>query len=349
MMGAPLLSAVNGAFLPDSIRDAQRLIMMSGITVPLVLFGITEKKWMIFGIVFTALCMIAYDYMPRSEEFIIQMDHPGLDPTVVLLIGAFVSFIIFISTYIYLQKLNLSAEEKLKSLLDKSQKQQHKIELQNEQLEHHNRELSIRALSAQMNPHFLYNSLNSIQHFLTINDKTSSLNYLSKFGKLIRKFVDYTDKGFIPLSDELALLNHYLELENLRFGAAFKYQVEVDEDLLLYNTEVPLLLIQTHVENAILHGLMQKEGEREVRIVFRKKENFLLCEIEDNGIGRERSKLINMKKTGYHVSKGIQNSQKRLKLMYPELDNLLIIDDLYNKQCEPNGTTVTIKIPFETI
>ena len=201
-----------------------------------------------------------------------------------------------------------------------------------------------------MNPHFLYNSLNSIQHFLTVNDKTSSLTYLSKFGKLIRQFIDYSDKGVIPLADDLKLLKYYLELESMRFDSMFEYQLKVDEELLLQNINVPLLLIQTHVENAILHGLLPKEGDRLLKISFVQENEVMLCVIEDNGIGRDASQKINKTKTAYHRSRGIALSSQRLQLMYEDkgYKNLIEITDLYSDS-NAAGTRVELRIPFESI
>jgi LytS/YehU family sensor histidine kinase len=265
-------------------------------------------------------------------------------------LGALVSFTVFIATYIYFQTLNLEAESKLKELLSKSNRQRDEIEEQRKQLVVHNRELNIRALSAQMNPHFLYNSLNAIQHFLTANDKTSSLTYLSKFGKLIRQFIDYSDKGMIPLADELKLLKYYLELESLRFASMFHYRISFNDDLLLYNISVPLLLIQTHVENAILHGLLHRESNRQLSISFTLENDVLLCVIEDNGVGREASKKINRNKGAYHRSRGIDLSTQRLRLMYEDkgYKDLVDIVDLYDSDGAA-GTRVEIRIPFESI
>ena len=170
---------------------------------------------MALGLAWTVVCFVVADFV-RLSDFITPTDNILLDPKIVEYLGALVSFSIFIATFIYLQRLNLEAEEKLKNLLEQSNKQKAEIEKQKVQLEEVNRILRIKALTAQLNPHFLYNSLNSIQHFLTINDKTSSINYLSKFGRLIRQFIDYSDKGMIPLQDELTLLRFYLELESLR-------------------------------------------------------------------------------------------------------------------------------------
>ena len=121
-----------------------------------------------------------------------------------------------------------------------------------------NKELEKRMLRAQMDPHFIFNSLNSIQHFIMKNDKSSAMNYLSKFSKLIRQMLENSINVSVPIVDEIRLLEIYLELESLRFTHSFAYDIQVDESLDIYNTEIPFLLIQPYVENAIAHGLMHK-------------------------------------------------------------------------------------------
>jgi Histidine kinase len=350
MMSIPTFLAVGGMIAPDAIHSEQKMALISSIIIPLVLFGITEKKWMALGLAWTVVCFVVADFV-RLSDFITPTDNILLDPKVVEYLGALVSFSIFISTFIYLQRLNLEAEEKLKNLLEQSNKQKSEIEKQKAQLEEVNRILRIKALTAQLNPHFLYNSLNSIQHFLTINDKTSSINYLSKFGRLIRQFIDYSDKGMIPLQDELTLLRFYLELESLRFGSRFNYQLEADEDLLLYSVDVSLLLIQIHVENAILHGLINKEDDdRRLTIQFKKDGEFMLCEVKDNGIGRYASAKLQQKRKEKYTSLGIAISTQRLKLVYVgyKPEELVKITDLYDESGCPIGTCVELRIPLES-
>ncbi len=349
MLSVPVFVVIGASMAPESVKSAQKIALIATITIPLVLFGISEMRPMVLGIVWTVGCFVAFDYLDFKE--IALPDSHAMTPKVVEYVCATVSFSMFIATYIYLQKLNVNAEDQLKTLLQKSNEQKDEIEVQNEKLEVINRNLNIRALSAELNPHFLYNSLNSVQHFLSINDKTSSLNYLSKFGRLIRQFIDYSDDGVIPLSDELKLLKYYLELESLRFESMFTYSLEVEEELLLHNIFVPLLLVQIHIENAILHGLMNKQGDRSLKVTFRKEEETMLCVIEDNGIGREASSRVRRVQHKEHQSKGIEISTKRLNLMYPHMisSDLVNIVDLYDESRLPAGTRVRIRIPFEII
>ena len=308
-------------------------------------------RFMILGLCWVVACFYSFDYIDLSYLVNVPMRTSDfISVRVIEYLGALISFSVFIATFLYFQKLNLSAESKLKFALEQTNVQKNEIECQRKALEAANTTLSIRALSAQLNPHFLYNSLNSIQHFLTINDKTSSLNYLSKFGRLVRQFIDYSDQGVIPLQDELKLLHYYLELESLRFQSMFTYTIDVDDDLLLYNVSVPLLLVQVHVENAILHGLMNKQGERLLGISFKVDGGFMVCKITDNGIGRQAS-LAKKKPLQSHRSRGIEISTQRLNLMYDQniYKSLIKIHDLYDTHGSPCGTLVIIRIPLEEI
>ena len=352
MLAIPAFIAVGDMFVPEAVRATQKMAILSSITIPLVLFGVTEKKPMILGLIWTVKCFVLVDFIHFDLGQSPSADWLMQNLKLMEYLGALVSFSVFIATFIYLQKLNLLAEDRLHDLLDQSNRQKNEIVEQKKQLEEVNRTLRIKALTAQLNPHFLYNSLNSIQHFLTINDKTSSINYLSKFGRLIRQFIEYADKGVIPLSEELTLLKYYLELESLRFGSMFQYELEVEEDLLLYNIHVPLLLIQIHAENAILHGLMNKqEGERKLMIHFRREGECMRCVIEDNGIGRKASTKLKQKRRDSHPSRGIEISTRRLELMYADssCNQLITITDLYSENDQPAGTRVEVKIPFEVI
>src|SRR4030095_7006393 len=122
-------------------------------------------------------------------------------------------------------------------------------------------EIRMTALQAQMNPHFIFNSLNSIQHLISIREKEEAISYLSKFSKLIRKTLESSRENAVPISNELESLVLYIQLEQLRFNHKFDYHISVDERIDKENTEIPPLLIQPYVENAILHGLVNKNGK----------------------------------------------------------------------------------------
>lgn len=213
-------------------------------------------------------------------------------------------------------------------------------------------ETRLMALRAQMNPHFIFNSLNSIQECI-VNYKIEDANtYLSRFSKMLRMVIDYSERNFISLEKEIEFLNLYLGLESLRFGQSFKYTIEVDPDLDEEESKIPSLLIQPFAENAIWHGLLHKEGSRELNIRFKiRDEDQLLCIIEDNGIGRKRAAEIKAGKfdAQKHESKGMKISQERIDLVRLQTDQStdIRIEDLYDESGNANGTRVTVTLPLE--
>jgi ligand-binding sensor domain-containing protein len=203
------------------------------------------------------------------------------------------------------------------------------------------------ALRAQMNPHFVFNALNSIQHFITMEDEMSANYYLTRFSKLIRQVLENSKQPFISINEEIETLQLYLELEMLRFEGEFTYKIEVDDEIDTYDTQIPTMIIQPFLENAIWHGLMPKEGNSDLLVEFKQDEDFLLCIIHDNGIGRKASAENNKGRTQKHKSTGIANTVKRLALLsnIKDENSLMQITDL-EEDGKAMGTTVTLKIPF---
>lgn len=196
------------------------------------------------------------------------------------------------------------------------------------------------ALRAQINPHFIFNALNSIQHLITSNDKKNALRYLTKFSHLLRQILENSIEVNVPLKREIELLKLYLELESLRFDGGFEYAISVDEELDIHNLEMPLFLIQPYVENAIIHGLMPAtHNSKRISIEFTDKEAFILCVISDNGIGRAAAKAL--KKKTVYVSRGMSVTKKRLDLinMNRSQKTLVTFED------SDKGTKVFINIP----
>ena len=229
------------------------------------------------------------------------------------------------------------------------EKQQARIEaLQNK---HKAAETRLQSLRLQMNPHFLFNALNSIQQMILANEEMVATKYLSKFSKLLRTILVHSDKEFVTLKEELEILNLYIELESIRFKGSFSYHIECDEGIDTDEIKLPTLLVQPFVENAIWHGLMHKEGERLLQVKFSELGDCLHCTIEDNGIGRERSNETKLA-TGQgkkHTSKGIQVSRERLEAMNKggPCNGSLQIFDLKNENGKPSGTRVEIIFPIQ--
>ena len=231
----------------------------------------------------------------------------------------------------------LGKKKSNEALLDKNKLISH----QNEVIESMNVELEKRMLRAQMNPHFIFNSLNSIKHLVNSNDKENALKYLSKFSKLLRQVLESSVNVSLVLKDEIELLKIYVELEALRFDHSFTYSFHVDETLDLYQNEIPMLLVQPYIENAIVHGLMPKEGQKNLKITFMDRNDLVECTIEDNGVGfNPRTDEGKEKK----ISRGMSITEKRISALKKFSDQELIkIENLNNGK--ETGTRVTIIIP----
>ncbi len=200
-----------------------------------------------------------------------------------------------------------------------------------------------KALSAQMNPHFIYNSLNSIQNYILKNDIVKSSEYLSKFGKLMRRVLHNSQNSAISLKEEFEALGLYVDLELARFKNCFNYQLIVKDNINLEKIKVPPLIIQPFVENAIHHGLRLKEGDKNLMIKVFRKTDKICIHIEDNGVGFESSKRMN--KNNENKSYGTQITNKRLN-MYSNLyknDIHVKIIDLNSVNNNLTGTRIEIE------
>lgn len=207
----------------------------------------------------------------------------------------------------------------------------------------------LSALRAQMNPHFIFNAINSVQYFITNNDPKSSQKYLSKFAKLIRYVVDNSKPAAIPLYKELEALSNYLDLESLRFKNKFEYVINVNGNVDVDTIQIPSMLIQPYVENAIWHGLMhKKKGMGKINIQLDLRENILLCVIEDNGIGRKKSEEIKqLQHNEIHKSIGMSITKERLDI-FNQINNgnlSIRVVDLEDEGGSAIGTRVELNIP----
>ena len=218
-----------------------------------------------------------------------------------------------------------------------------------EQIEHE-RELILaehKALRSQMNPHFIFNALNSIRRYILENDIDNADYYLTKFATLMRRVLDNSRQNFTTLDSEINTLQIYLELEKMRFDNSFSYQINIDPQINTPTWIIPPMLIQPFVENAIWHGLALKPQDGHIEISFTYLgANKIQCTIDDNGIGREKAKQIAQKRKG-HKSTGLINIQERITLinkLYRKKIDIQIIDK-YNPDKTPAGTTVIISLP----
>jgi len=197
------------------------------------------------------------------------------------------------------------------------------------------------ALQAQMNPHFIFNCLNSIQNFILKNDSDAAVQFLARFAKLVRSSLNASVEGSVRLEDEINMLNHYLTLEQLRFKQAFEYHIVVDAMLDRENTQLPPLIVQPFVENAVLHGMKNLKENGLILIKFYPDKGNLCVEVQDNGLGLQQENS-----NGTDVSLGSSITRRRLELLNEQSakDNISIT---YNTQKAGNGTIVLIRLPLQ--
>ncbi|MBX3255866.1 MAG: histidine kinase [Chitinophagaceae bacterium] len=211
-------------------------------------------------------------------------------------------------------------------------------------------EAEMLALRAQMNPHFIFNCLNSINRYIVKSDQATASLYLTRFAKLIRLILDNSNSKSITLANELQALSLYMEMESIRFEKKFTYSIECDDAINTEVTYVPPLIIQPYVENAIWHGLLHKEtaGHLWVRI-SKKRSDLLQCIIEDDGIGREKARELKSKSASTKKSLGMKLTENRLGLLSTHFSSeaMVEIEDLQDENGEAKGTKVILNIPVE--
>ena len=217
------------------------------------------------------------------------------------------------------------------------------------ELQQHVTELEMQALRAQMNPHFIFNCLNSINRFILKSETEAASNYLTKFSRLIRMALTHSKKNFISLEDELEMLKLYLDMERLRFKDAFEYSIVFKNSIDSGNVFVPPLLLQPFAENAIWHGLMHKEGHGHLEIELRVDDKMLTCTITDDGVGRSKAAEINSRSVQKSKSMGLQITSDRLALLNKENEQptLFNIEDIIDDKGKPAGTRVVLKMNYK--
>ena len=209
--------------------------------------------------------------------------------------------------------------------------------------------LKLENLRSQMNPHFIFNALNSIQEYIVLNQKKLASDYLGKFADLIRTYLNNSAKGKITLQEEIDCLEMYLELEKLRFEDKLHYTLIVSGDLNPNEVSIPTMLIQPYVENALKHGLLHRKDNRKLNVnfLFDKKLNVIICEIIDNGVGRDKAKMYKSRSHKSHNSFASRATQERLNLLNYGKEKMVGVKilDLFEDE-KPTGTKVEIRIPY---
>jgi sensor histidine kinase YesM len=251
---------------------------------------------------------------------------------------------------------NVNRKRKNERLVQEQTEQQWKLkELESEnrqvELQKQSAELEMQALRAQMNPHFIFNSLSSINHFILKNESKIASNYLTRFSRLIRMVLMNSQRKLIPLEDELEMLRLYLDMERLRFKDAFDYSITTTNAVESGPIFIPPLLLQPFCENAVWHGLMNKEGQGHLNISISEENKMLSCIIIDDGVGREMAAAFKSKSVKKDKSLGLQITAKRLSLLNDEnsAGAFYKIEDLRDEDGNAAGTKVTLKIRYKEL
>lgn len=210
-------------------------------------------------------------------------------------------------------------------------------------------QLESKALRAQMNPHFVFNVLSAIQSYVSEGNTSASEIYLGKFAGLIRRILENSRSSFIPIHEELRTIRYYLDLEQMRFQNGFDYTIEVDPELDMRATQIPPMIIQPYLENAIVHGLHSRTGKGKIELRLKRMENLLHCEITDNGIGYQGAGQHVSSQNG-HKPMGLLITRERLALLqHQAADQLSVtLEDLSKETSGTSGTRVTITLPITT-
>jgi len=248
---------------------------------------------------------------------------------------AFAIFIILTAWYlIYIRIKNIKAKHKIDKKMLQIEKQLFDIEQ--------------KALRLQMNPHFIFNSLNAIQSFVIANDTDKAIHYLAKFSQLMRLILSNSRESHVPLKDELKSLIYFMDIERLRFDNKFDYKLDEDPAIDEEFMAIPPMIIQPYVENAILHGLIHQSKKGRISIEFKLKKDTIFCVIEDNGIGREEAMKIREASGIKRKSKGMLITKERIDLLNKQYKDkyAVRIIDLKDSKGEPLGTRVEITLVY---
>ena len=228
----------------------------------------------------------------------------------------------------------------------KKKEKKGKIELKIQNMKTAVFESKLEAIRSQMNPHFIFNSLNSIQALVLKKDVKKSYDYIEMFSELVRKTLVFSEKNYVDINEEINFLRIYLNLESLRLKDDFSFHVENNSNKEIL---IPSLLIQPFLENAIHHGLLHKKGEKKLFISFNCENGIGSCVIEDNGIGREKADEIKKRQKYRHESFSLSAMKKRLEILSEQNNDHFdyIIENLYDKNGIASGTKVTVNFPFK--
>jgi LytS/YehU family sensor histidine kinase len=246
--------------------------------------------------------------------------------------------------YLIYRNVNLKRRKvQLQQLMENVSASQKLTELENEKSH-----LEMQALRAQMNPHFIFNCLSSVNRFILINRIDEASDYLTKFSRLIRMALQNSEKPLISLESEVEALRLYLDLERLRFKNGFNYNITFINSIDSHTVYIPPMLIQPFAENAIWHGMMHKKGVGRLDIQLCATDKTLICDIIDDGIGREMASALSSRSAAKNKSMGVGITAGRLALLNKSKNGaaVLKIEDLMDEAGNGCGTKVKLTIPF---
>jgi tetratricopeptide (TPR) repeat protein len=266
--------------------------------------------------------------LEKSKQEKLKAEKHQANNLMLLSLASVIIISAFLFLYLRQKQLKKRAEEKTESV--------HKMA-----------ELEMQSLRSQLNPHFMFNSLNSIQTLILKEDSDKSQSYLARFARLLRMLLENAEKPFVPLQKEIDFLQLYLSLENLRVPD-LQYSISTDPAVNTEQTLIPNMILQPYVENAIWHGLSHKEGDKQLEIRINKDNGTVKYEIEDNGVGRKKAEELKSLFRKQHQSKGMELLNKRFKLLNGEYNSSIEtnITDVI-KSNKVTGTLVTIKVPIQ--
>lgn len=226
-------------------------------------------------------------------------------------------------------------------------KQRHRETLAKQQYEVELLHSKLSALRSQMNPHFLFNSINSVNHFILKNEKQEASNYLTKYARLMRNVLEHSNEEYISLAEELETSKLYMDLERLRFNNGFEYEIKLEDGINPDEVLIQPLMLQPYIENSICHGFfnLQKKGAIVITAALHGTDKLKLC-IDDNGVGREAAKEANSKASTSHKSMGLDITAARLSLGYA-MENAISYIDKKDSEGRGIGTRVELLIPYE--
>ena len=278
------------------------------------------------SLIYLLLANISFLEIFIGTEFFTDL---GVQPMFFVYLGAMLQCIIF----------SIIIGFTIKRIEQKSKNAEVRLAIKLKEME----ELKMTALQSQMNPHFLFNSLNSINNFVLKSEVEKASDFITKFSKLIRVILNSSSSPTSSLTDELSILALYVKLEQMRVTGGFKYIVNVEKNLNLDKIKVPPMFLQPFIENAIWHGIMKKEGEKTINLTIKEDKGNVLCTVLDNGIGINKAKELS------HMSQkrkffGAEATENRIRMLYQNKDVHIVTKDISSNTT--TGTQVSIKFPL---